>query len=348
MERDIKNYYFIIRGEIYTEFYDFNTGNPFINNQFQTKQKHKKDIKSHGIRIGICILLFLSAPYVVSLALAIFGLGEKYEESLTLQYSTEMLLSVIFLFLPFFAVYILANKKDKTAIASSLEKPKSPLTFIFAIRFGLMPCFAADYFSSIIASLFESIGVTLTSVPDFTVPTRGVNLFLFAFSTIVPPAIIEEFTLRSVTMQPLRKYGDKFAIVMTALVFGLMHRNAVQGIFAFIAGVVFGYIAIATGSVWVSVIVHALNNGFSVLLRVLTETNEDLANKVYSLVISIVLVWGIISAVCFFVLCKRNKLRKGIPSLTVKDKTSAFILNIPMVVALIIMILYTLFGDFYG
>lgn len=309
---------------------------------------HKKNIRSHSVRIGICILLFLSAPLFLSVGLSITGLFEKYSDSLILQYCTEMFLMVSFLFVPFFVVYLFADKGSKKAIIQSLEKPVSPTLFLLSIPFGLMLCFAGDYVSSVISSLFESIGITLTSIPEFEIPTSGPELFLFSFSTIVPPAIIEEFALRSVTMQPLRKYGDLFAIIMTALVFGLMHRNAVQGIFAFIAGLVFGYIAVATNSVWPAVIVHALNNGFSVLLNVLMEVNEERANNVYALVVSIVMVTGILSAVLFFVIGDRNKPKNKMPFLPLKEKCSSFFINIPMIISFIIMILYTIFGDFNG
>ncbi len=323
-------------------------GNFYQDDFRRTINFHKKNIRRHSVHIGICILLFLSAPLFFSVGLRLTGLFEKYSDSLILQYCAEMFLMVLFLFIPFFGVYLFTDKSSKKAILLSLEKPVSPTVFLLSIPFGLMLCFAGDYISSVISSIFESVGITLTSIPEFQIPTSGPELFLFAFSTIVPPAIIEEFALRSVTMQPLRKYGDFFAIIMTALVFGLMHRNAVQGIFAFIAGAVFGYIAVATNSVWPAVIVHALNNGFSVLLNVLMETNEEKASRVYALVISIVMVAGILSAILFFVIGDRNKPKNKMPFLPLKEKCSSFFINIPMIISFVIMILYTVFGDFNG
>ncbi len=323
-------------------------GNFYQDDFRRTINFHKKNIRRHSVHIGICILLFLSAPLFFSVGLRLTGLFEKYSDSLILQYCAEMFLMVLFLFIPFFGVYLFTDKSSKKAILLSLEKPVSPTVFLLSIPFGLMLCFAGDYISSVISSIFESVGITLTSIPEFEIPTSGPELFLFAFSTIVPPAIIEEFALRSVTMQPLRKYGDFFAIIMTALVFGLMHRNAVQGIFAFIAGAVFGYIAVATNSVWPAVIVHALNNGFSVLINVLMEINEEKANRVYALVISIVMVTGILSAVLFFVIGDRNKPKNNMPFLPLKEKCSSFFMNVPMIISFVIMILYTVFGDFNG
>lgn len=325
-------------------FYDYNSS---FNYRAVREQniRNKKKIRSHSTRIGLCVLLFLQAPLFLGFIIGVTGMYNAYSENLALQYCIEMIMMVFFLFLPFFTFYITMDKKDKGRITASLEKPKTPLLFVLTIPMGLMLCFVGDYVSSIVASLFESIGITLTSVPDYEIPTNGVPLFLFAFSTIVPPAIIEEFALRSVAMQPLRKYGDRFAIVMTALVFGLMHRNAVQGIFAFIAGMVFGYIAVAANSVWPAIIVHALNNSFSVILNILNETNEEIAGMVYAVTVTIVMIVGILSAIILFVYPKRNKLKNPAPTLTVKEKAASFLLNIPMIISMIIMVVYTIFGD---
>ena len=64
---------------------------------------------------------------------------------------------------------------------------------------------------------------------------------------------IEEFAMRGVVMQSLRKYGDWFAIIMSSLVLALVHGNMVQIPFAFIAGIAIGYAVTVTGSMWTGV-----------------------------------------------------------------------------------------------
>lgn len=71
--------------------------------------------------------------------------------------------------------------------------------------------------------------------------------------------------MRGVVMQPLRKYGDWFAILTSAFVFALMHGNLVQAPFAFIAGIGLGYAVIASGSLWTGILIHLLNNSISVI-----------------------------------------------------------------------------------
>ena len=323
--------------------YDFNYGMPVFTNYHEIIEKAKRNIRSHSLRVGFCILIFLASPYILGFALQFFGVYDLYLENTVFQYSIELLFSIVFLFLPFFVIYRNETQENKEKIEASFEKPASPMLFFTSVGFGLMLCYCGDFISTWISALFEEAGINLTTTAETEIPTSGIPLLLFAISTAVLPAIVEEFTMRAVTMQPLRKYGDKFAIIMTALVFGLMHRNAVQGIFAFIAGAVFGYIAIASGSIWTAVVVHSLNNGIYVVFNVLNERNPELFEKVYPIVLTAVFVIGLASAVPFILSSKRNKLTKAPVFPGVKKKTSYFLFTVPMVIAIVWMLIYTLF-----
>lgn len=317
--------------------------NPF--NNFEIIFNHKKSIKKHSTAVGVCILVFLAAPYVTGIILSLTGLFDVYENNLSFGYAAELIMNVLALFVPFYIVYKTTSKENKALIEKSLDKPVSTSLAVSSVFFGLMLCFAGDYISYYISVLFESVGITLTSSPEQVIPTSGTDMFLFIFSMVVPPAIIEEFTLRSVTMQPLRKYGEVFAIVTSAVVFALMHRNAVQGIFAFIAGLVLGYIAVSTNSVWPTVIIHALNNASSAVTSILNETNEEFANNFYAVLVSVVFVLGLISAIPFFKNKRRISIKRKPQILSVKDKTQSFFLTLPMIVSIIIMVIYTVFGE---
>ena len=67
-------------------------------------------------------------------------------------------------------------------------------------------------------------------------------------------------------MGNLRKYGDKFALLASALVFAVMHGNLVQAPFALIAGFGLGYLSIKTGTIWTGIAIHAANNLISVIV----------------------------------------------------------------------------------
>ena len=52
--------------------------------------------------------------------------------------------------------------------------------------------------------------------------------------------------------------------------FGLMHENIPQSVFAFMVGIILGYVAIEY-SIWWAIILHIINNGLSDFLYYLTR-----------------------------------------------------------------------------
>jgi sodium transport system permease protein len=90
------------------------------------------------------------------------------------------------------------------------------------------------------------------------------------------PAICEEMAFRGFILSGLRRMGHKWgAIALASLFFGLTHGVLQQSLGAFLVGMVIGYIAVKTGSLWPGVLYHLVSNGLSVLLtRVTPETLE--------------------------------------------------------------------------
>lgn len=83
----------------------------------------------------------------------------------------------------------------------------------------------------------------------------GVIINIIAVGIIAP--ISEELMLRGVIYNNLKKYiTPSFAILVQALLFGLMHMNIIQSTYAVIAGLILGYIYEKSNSLFVSSIFH--------------------------------------------------------------------------------------------
>lgn len=82
------------------------------------------------------------------------------------------------------------------------------------------------------------------------------------------PAICEELAFRGFILSGLRRIGHKWtAIVLTAAFFGAVHVVLQQSIAAFVVGVVLGYIAVKTGSLFPAIAYHFTHNSLSVLTQ---------------------------------------------------------------------------------
>ena len=90
-------------------------------------------------------------------------------------------------------------------------------------------------------------------------------IVLISVSVFAP--FFEEWLCRGIILRGLlKKMKPGWAIVISALVFGLIHMNLWQAIPAFIIGVVLGYVYYKTGSLRLTMLMHCVNNTLSVIL----------------------------------------------------------------------------------
>jgi membrane protease YdiL (CAAX protease family) len=102
---------------------------------------------------------------------------------------------------------------------------------------------------------------------------RMVSPFVILFSFSVIPALCEEWFFRGMLLRSLLKWNSVWkSILISALVFGSFHvlSNSVIALDRLLPstliGVMLGYLAFKSDSIWPGVILHSLNNGIVVFL----------------------------------------------------------------------------------
>jgi membrane protease YdiL (CAAX protease family) len=79
--------------------------------------------------------------------------------------------------------------------------------------------------------------------------------------------LIEELLFRGLFLFGLeRRYGSGFALILSACFFGIVHMGAVPAVYASVAGLLLGGLALTTRSIWPGIAVHAAINAVPVLL----------------------------------------------------------------------------------
>lgn len=92
----------------------------------------------------------------------------------------------------------------------------------------------------------------------------GVGI-VFALVLVAPAT--EELLFRGLLLPDLaHRYGVAVALVATSMLFGLSHGDKVVAIYATVAGLVLGAVALRTGTTLVSLVMHASVNAVPVLL----------------------------------------------------------------------------------
>ncbi|MGL5151770.1 MAG: lysostaphin resistance A-like protein [Clostridium sp.] len=130
-------------------------------------------------------------------------------------------------------------------------------------------------------------GDLLTGVESF-LDSYPTFMIYFIISAMFIAPIIEEIVLRGVILNGmLNKYSPKSAIIISALIFAVIHGNIHQGVNAFILGVLFGYIYYKTRSLYLTMFCHFVNNSFAMFGIIPETTIGFIINLVVSLIIGI-------------------------------------------------------------
>lgn len=185
---------------------------------------------------------------------------------------TEILCSLAYcasFILPVLFFYLISNKKPVEPMDLELRLPDKYSIFkILSVLFiGISIILTMAYLNAVLLPTAAEANDAIFDM-DLTSPYKIVLLF---FSTAVVPAFVEELMFRGMIYSNLRPYGRGVAIVISAVLFGLMHQNAGQLLYATAAGVVLAVVYEMTRSFWCCVLLHFFNNFFSIIEQVLFQ-----------------------------------------------------------------------------
>lgn len=304
-------------------------------------EKERESIKLISKAAGLSVIAYVLIQNLLSILVYLSPIGEIYETDPGLQSVVTIFLSVLGLLVPFAAGGYFINRGKNTPMVD-FRKPVSIPLMLSATALGIFVCLAGNYVTGIFAEMMDSVGITL-SAPEYTVPSDFAGRLIYALSIAVVPALVEEFAVRGVILQPLRKYGDKFAILASALIFAVMHGNLIQAPFALIAGIGIGYAVCITNSIWTGVLIHFINNLYSVIIEFLVAdiTDETKLNLIYISITVVLYAVSIIGSVAFVAIKNKRKILPSFTAMSEKQKLRTFIFTLPMIIALLMMIKIT-------
>lgn len=140
------------------------------------------------------------------------------------------------------------RRRDNTTFSARV------LVLSFGCAMGLSAAVTCcgEIFSGVLSNLglIEAGGSAIPSVPAAQA--------LYIIRNAIVLTVLQELLFRGLLLRMLRKYGDAFAIFITALVNGLTTGTLNDGLCAFIMGLMFGYLVLRTGLLSAAVGGHIL------------------------------------------------------------------------------------------
>ncbi len=138
-------------------------------------------------------------------------------------------------------------------------------------------------------------------------------------AVIIAP-IFEELLYRYAVIGYCKRYGEWNAIIVSGLIFGLIHANIYQFFYAFLLGVLFGYIYVYTNRIRYTIILHMLFNFYgSFVVALLPPGDTNIPSIAYN---AVKLSFAVIGFVIFIVLVVKEKLIKNNPYAPIQSLTS--------------------------
>ena len=101
--------------------------------------------------------------------------------------------------------------------------------------------------------------------------------------------LVEEGVFRGTIERKLleKDWNPWWAIVISALMFSLMHMNLTQGIIALILGLFMGWVYYRSRNIWLCIFIHALNNTVSTVLSLALSDPDAMSS--FSLPVNLVM-----------------------------------------------------------
>lgn len=204
---------------------------------------------------------------ILSIALAnIVGIIPYFVQNENLKLVLNSVVFVIYIGVPAWVLNKLLPatpkaKKEKQQIVSQ-RKQKVEMYLI-----GLVGLVLAQIVNTIFVYVFN-IGQSEAMEATLTVPQGTIGILLYIIYLAVIPAIFEELLFRKAILNGARKFGNVFAVIFTALVFGLFHQNLQQLLGTTLIGIILAIITLKTDDIKTAMAIHFTNNFFATLVQI--------------------------------------------------------------------------------
>ncbi|MCI6552108.1 MAG: CPBP family intramembrane metalloprotease [Lachnospiraceae bacterium] len=180
-------------------------------------------------------------------------------------------------------------------------------------------------------------------------------LMLLVIGFIAP--LSEEFVFRGILYQGYKRSGTALqAILLSALLFSLMHLNFNQAAYAFVIGLIVALLVEATGSLWSSVLFHTVFNSSQVCLMYVSNRLAEgtgsggaaaaaLTREMLLAAISVSLIVAAVTtalAGCVLVWIAKNEKREDSLRAVWKDRKQQRdnMVTVPLLIAVVLALFY--------
>ena len=166
-----------------------------------------------------------------------------------------------------FIIFALIWRKERVKLPRFENNKLNTVKILAVIFISIGVCYALSLLS-VITGFYRHIGTYEEIVEQlFDAPIA----LQFILLVIVAP-VMEEIMYRGVIFNRLNSWMPTWvAVLISSALFGVMHLNFYQGVFAFLAGILFCVLYVRYRNMWIAIIAHAAFNLAAWIFNMATE-----------------------------------------------------------------------------
>ena len=235
------------------------------------ENKAKKRFSRFFLALAVYLLIGNISAIIIQTAIVLIFGSDKGAEIINGDYFIWVVQVVCMYVLAFPAFYLITHAMRKTVRAKSKMNIKELLT-AFLMAEGLMV--AGNLIGNFLSAIYTTVfGYELSNATTELIVDSPIWLVTLVAVVIGP--IIEELMFRKLLMDKLGMYGDRIAIIISAISFGIFHGNIFQVFYAAMLGALLAYIYSISGNIIYCIGLHITVNFFgSVIPMLLMEPSE--------------------------------------------------------------------------
>lgn len=269
-----------------------------------------------------------------------------------------LLINHIIIFIFPAIIYLIITKQSARKVLKLNKLYFKDSLLIILLAFVCQPIMA---FFSLLSQFFFN-----NEIGDFMTEIVNTPYIFLLLLVAVLPAITEEITIRGIVLSGYKDKNIYLSCIVTGLLFGIMHLDPQQFLYATVLGIVLALVVRITNTIFSASLIHFLINGTSITLQKLLSllpkstlvmeqaTEVSLKNMSIQGKLFIITFYGVLALIfsiaVYFIIKKLAELniRRGIISkeeMSIKSsKSDEHIFDIQFIIIMIIYLLYMMRG----
>lgn len=211
--------------------------------------KAKKAFSRAALSIVLPLLGANAVYYILEAITWNLGMEGVIEQSLVESTNFQFLLSTVPLIVLAYPLFYVSLKKLPSSAPEKKPFKASQVFMFFLIAVAVM-CIG-----NIISTVFAAVLTSGQAENSLESVLTAQQLVPTIYAVLIAP-VVEELFFRKLLIDKLSVYGEKWALIFSALCFAMFHMNFYQLLYTFGMGLILGYVYTKSGKLVNTVVMH--------------------------------------------------------------------------------------------